>query len=112
MNTIPVDKSQSSIILRGLQKPFSKVLPLNSTRRLPAASASAASRVCAMNSKAWWASKTIWLNAITAGIATLTALQGQAIVAEYPKAAAAIVAGLGVLNICLRVVSVLPIGGK
>ena len=48
MSLIPVDKSQTAIILRGLQKPFSKVLPLNSTRRLPAASASAASRVCAM----------------------------------------------------------------
>ena len=111
MSPIRVDKSQSSIILRGPNKPFSKVLPLPTILRLPAASASAASRVCAMNSKAWWASKTIWLNAITAGIATLTALQGQAIVAEHPKAAAAIVAGLGLLNIGLRIVSVLPIGG-
>lgn len=48
MSLIPVDKSQSSIILRGLQKPFLKVLPLNSTRRLPADPAASASRVCAM----------------------------------------------------------------
>ena len=60
--------------------------------------------------KNWWASKTIWVNSITAAIATLTVLQGQAIVAEYPKAAAALVAGLGLLNIGLRLITVLPIG--
>ena len=48
MSLIRVDKSQTAIILRGLQKPFSKVLPLNSTRRLPADPAASASRVCAM----------------------------------------------------------------
>ena len=48
MSTIRVDKSRIAIILRGLQKPFSKVLPLNSTRRLPADPAASASRVCAM----------------------------------------------------------------
>ena len=48
MSLIRVDKSQTVIILRGLQKPFSKVLPLNSTRRLPADPAASASRVCAM----------------------------------------------------------------
>jgi|GEM_PF-1520463 len=60
--------------------------------------------------KAWWMSKTIWLNSLTAAIATLTVLQGQAIVSEYPKAAAALVAGLSVLNIGLRLITVLPIG--
>jgi hypothetical protein len=63
------------------------------------------------NSKRWWQSKTILVNAITAGIATLTALQGQALIADNPRAAAWIVAGLGALNIGLRIVSVLPIGG-
>ena len=63
------------------------------------------------NSKRWWQSKTILVNAITAGIATLTALQGQALIADNPQAAAWIVAGLGALNIGLRIVSVLPIGG-
>jgi hypothetical protein len=63
------------------------------------------------NSKPWWSSKTILVNAITAGIATLTALQGQALIADNPQAAAWIVAGLGALNIGLRIVSVLPIGG-
>jgi hypothetical protein len=63
------------------------------------------------SSKPWWASKTILLNAITAGIATLTALQGQALISDNPQAAAWIVAGLGALNIGLRIISVLPIGG-
>ena len=62
--------------------------------------------------KAWWQSKTIWVNAITAAVGTLTALNGQAIVQEYPKASAAIVAALGVLNVALRVITVLPIGGE
>lgn len=48
MSLIRVDKSRIAIILRGLQKPFSKVLPLNSTRRLPADPAASALRVCAM----------------------------------------------------------------
>jgi hypothetical protein len=61
--------------------------------------------------KKWWQSKTIILNGLTAGIAVLTALQGQAIVQEYPKATAAIVAGLSGLNIALRIVTYLPIGG-
>jgi hypothetical protein len=63
------------------------------------------------NSKRWWQSKTILVNSITAGIATLTALQGQALIADNPQAAAWIVAGLGALNIGLRIISVLPIGG-
>jgi hypothetical protein len=62
--------------------------------------------------KSWWQSKTIWINAITAATATLTALGGQQIVAENPKAAAAIVAVLGGLNIALRIITVLPIGGE
>jgi hypothetical protein len=63
-------------------------------------------------SKSWWKSKTIWINAISAGIATLTALGGQAIVSDHPTASAAIVAGLAGLNIALRIITVLPIGGE
>lgn len=66
----------------------------------------------ATKSKSWWQSKTIWINAITAATATLTALGGQQIVQEYPKASAAIVAALGVLNVALRIITVLPIGGE
>jgi hypothetical protein len=62
-------------------------------------------------SKAWWKSKTIWVNALSAGVAVLTALQGQAIVQDYPRASAAVVAGLGVLNIGLRIITYLPLEG-
>ena len=51
MSLIPVDKFKSSIILRGPNKPFLKVLPLPKILRLPAASAMVASRVCAMFDK-------------------------------------------------------------
>lgn len=63
-----------------------------------------------METKSWWKSKTILLNGITAAIAVLTALQGQAIIQDYPKATAAIVAGLSGLNIAMRIVTALPIG--
>ncbi len=59
--------------------------------------------------KAWWQSKTIWINAITAATATLTVLGGQQIVAEHPQASAAIVAILGVLNVALRLITCLPV---
>lgn len=107
-----IDKLKTWFTIMAPNNLFLELFPHNTTQRLHAASAMAASRVCAMQSKAWWASKTIWVNAITAGIAMLTALQGQAIVAEYPKASAAIVAGLGLLNIGLRIITVLPIGGE
>ena len=61
--------------------------------------------------KKWWQSKTVIVNALSAGVAVLTTLQGQAIVAEYPKATAIVVAALSGLNIALRFVTVLPIGG-
>lgn len=68
--------------------------------------------MAAKSTKAWYQSKTIWVNAITAATATLTVLAGQQIVTDHPAIAAAIVAALGGLNIALRVITVLPIGGK
>ena len=68
--------------------------------------------VMAAKTKSWWQSRTIWVNAITAATATLTVLAGQQIVSDHPAAAAAIVAALGALNIALRIVTVLPIGGE
>ena len=64
------------------------------------------------NSKAWWKSKTIWINAITAATATLTVLGGQQIVTDHPAIAAGLVAVLGGLNVILRIITVLPIGGE
>ncbi len=66
----------------------------------------------AAKTKSWWQSKTIWINAITAITATLTVLGGQQIVAEHPRASAAIVAVLGGLNVAMRLITVLPIGGE
>jgi hypothetical protein len=64
-----------------------------------------------MESKPWWKSKTLWINSITAGIAVLTALQGQTIIQDHPQATAAIVAGLSALNIGLRLITYLPLEG-
>jgi hypothetical protein len=67
--------------------------------------------MAAKSTKAWWQSKTIWINAITAAAATITVLAGQQIVTDHPAIAAGLVAALGVLNVALRIVSALPIGG-
>lgn len=61
--------------------------------------------------KKWYLSKTIWVNGLSAAVAVLTALQGQAIIQDYPRASAAVVAGLGVLNIGLRIITYLPLEG-
>lgn len=61
--------------------------------------------------KKWWQSKTVIVNGLTAAAAVLATLQGQAIIAENPKATAAIVAAVSAVNIALRFVTVLPIGG-
>ena len=66
----------------------------------------------AAKTKSWWASKTIWVNALTAATATLTVLAGQQIVSDHPAVAASLVAALGALNVCLRIVTYLPIGGE
>ena len=54
----------------------------------------------------------MWVNAITALTATLTVLGGQQIVTDHPAIAAGLVAALGVLNVALRIITVLPIGGE
>jgi hypothetical protein len=68
--------------------------------------------MAAKSTKAWWQSKTIWINAITAATATITVLAGQQIVTNHPAIAAGLVAALGGLNIALRIITVLPIGGE
>jgi len=61
--------------------------------------------------KPWWQSKTVIVNLLTAGIALGTTLQGQAIITEYPRATAVIVAAISGLNVALRFITYLPIGG-
>lgn len=62
------------------------------------------------DSKSLLTSKTFWINALTTGVAVLTAVGGQAWVAEHPAATAMIGAGLALLNIGLRYVTTQPIG--
>jgi len=62
-------------------------------------------------SKEWWKSKTILLNIVSAGIAVVTAAAGTEIVSQHPQAAAITAATLAGLNIALRFITVLPIGG-
>jgi hypothetical protein len=68
--------------------------------------------MAAKTAKKWWQSKTIWINAITAATATITVLAGQQIVTDHPAIAAGLVAVLGGLNVALRLVTLLPIGGE
>lgn len=63
----------------------------------------------AVRSKSLFASKTFWVNAITTGIAVLTAVNGQEWVADHPQLTAGLVAAIGAANIMLRVVTTLPI---
>jgi len=61
--------------------------------------------------KKWWQSKTVIVNALTATAAVLATLIDQQIIAEHPQAAAIAVAVLSGVNVALRFVTVLPIGG-
>ncbi len=62
-----------------------------------------------VRSKSLFASKTFWVNAITTLIAVITAASGQDWVRENPGLASGLVAALGVANVALRYVTVLPI---
>jgi hypothetical protein len=64
-----------------------------------------------MNEKPWYLSKTFWLNLLTALGAVLAAVAGSDLIAEYPKAAAIVAAGIAGVNIALRFVTVLPLEG-
>lgn len=62
--------------------------------------------------KAWFTSKTVIINTLTLAASLLTVAAGSDLVAQYPKAAASIAAGLSAINIVLRFVTVLPLGDK
>lgn len=55
-------------------------------------------------------SKTIWVNLITLALAILTAVEGQQWISENPSLAAGVTAGIAVLNIILRSITVVPVG--
>ena len=60
--------------------------------------------------KSWAASKTIIVNSLSLAAGLLTVAAGSELVAQYPRAAAAIVSALAAVNIGLRFVTYLPIG--
>ena len=110
MSLIPVDKFESSIILRGPNKPFSKVLPLPKILRLPADPAASASRVCAMTEKKKvWYSKTSIFGALQLAAGTLALFAGSDLIQQHPQAVAAIAAASGAITIGLRLITSLPI---
>ena len=67
----------------------------------------------AQQAKSWFQSRMINLNgsvaAVTAIIAILDALKGQAFIAEYPRVVLSIVAATAIMNIYLRTVTTQPV---
>ena len=59
--------------------------------------------------KSWTKSKTIVLNGLTLAASLLTVVAGSELVADYPRAAAGIVAALAAVNIALRFVTHLAV---
>ena len=59
--------------------------------------------------KSWIKSKTIILNGLTLAASLLTVVAGSVLVADYPRAAAGIVAALAAVNVALRFVTYLPV---
>ena len=59
--------------------------------------------------KSWTKSKTIILNGLTLAASLLTVVAGSELIADYPRAAAAIVAALAAINVALRFVTHLPV---
>ena len=55
--------------------------------------------------KSWTKSKTIILNGLTLAASLLTVVAGSELIADYPRAAAAIVAALAAINVALRFVT-------
>lgn len=62
--------------------------------------------------KPWYKSKTIWLNTLTAAVATLVTLGDQSIISDSPTASGIVLGAVSVLNIALRIITVAPIGGE
>lgn len=62
-----------------------------------------------MNAKPIWQSKTIWVNGLTLAAGVLSLVAGSDLIAAFPRAAAAVVTTLGVVNVALRFVTTTPI---
>ena len=60
--------------------------------------------------KPWYQSKMVLVNACTAVLAALVAVQGTPLVAAYPALAAVLTAAVGVVNVVLRLATYETIG--
>lgn len=60
--------------------------------------------------KAFWWSRTFWVNVAFTLVAMLTTLQNQDWIADNPAVAGVVGAVIGVINVVLRFVSRVPIG--
>jgi nitrate reductase gamma subunit len=57
-------------------------------------------------------SKTVIVNTLTVAVGVLGYLAGHDVIAAHPEWAAALVSAIGVVNVILRLVTVVPISAK
>lgn len=60
-------------------------------------------------SKPWFLSKTVWVNLLTTTLGVMAYLSGSSFISGNPGLVAALVAGSGVLNVILRLVTAVPV---
>jgi len=63
----------------------------------------------AVQTKSWYFSRTILFNSLTAAAVTLTAMQGQEFLREYPRLLLSMTAVTAIINIVLRTITTKPI---
>jgi len=57
-------------------------------------------------------SKTVIVNTLTVAVGVLGYLAGHDVIAQNPEVVAALVSALGVVNVLLRIVTVVPVSAK
>jgi len=62
-----------------------------------------------MGSKPWYLSKTVWVNLVSTTLGVMAYLSGSDLVSQNPGLVAALVAAQGVLNVILRLVTIVPV---
>jgi hypothetical protein len=64
-----------------------------------------ADEVAVVETKAWYASKTVWINLITTVVGVLGFIAGSDWIAQNPAMVAGLTSAVGVLNVILRLVT-------